>query len=250
MEIISRKDAKEKGLKRYFTGKECKYGHIAQRQTCSGTCLECERLRFKKDYQENPEKYKEINRHAYQKNREAVLEKRKKMRHVYRQRRRENRDKVNKYQMEYRKKNSEHLKAYYREYRKRDYRNTSELKMTNFMRSSIRRTFELMGTEKECLTVEILGYSPIQLKTHIEDLFVEGMSWENYGEWHIDHIKPINNLSPQSKDDVKEVNSLNNLAPMWAEDNLSKGDMELQEWIELLGEDSVQYKRYSRLLSN
>lgn len=45
MKIITRKEAKEKGLKRYFTGKACKNGHIAERLVCNKTCVECERIR-------------------------------------------------------------------------------------------------------------------------------------------------------------------------------------------------------------
>ena len=45
MKIITRKEAKEKGLKRYFTGKACKNGHIAERLVCNKTCIDCERIR-------------------------------------------------------------------------------------------------------------------------------------------------------------------------------------------------------------
>lgn len=41
MEIISRKEAKERGLKKYYTGKPCKYGHIAERWTGNKVCTEC-----------------------------------------------------------------------------------------------------------------------------------------------------------------------------------------------------------------
>jgi hypothetical protein len=44
-EVVSRKEAVEKGLKNYFTGKQCKYGHVSQRQTCSGQCNKCKVLR-------------------------------------------------------------------------------------------------------------------------------------------------------------------------------------------------------------
>ena len=44
MKLISRIEAKEQDLKRYFTGKPCSKGHIAERYTCKSTCIECERL--------------------------------------------------------------------------------------------------------------------------------------------------------------------------------------------------------------
>ena len=48
------------------------------------------------------------------------------------------------------------------------------------------------------------------------------MSWENYGEWHIDHKKPISKFD--KKTNLKIINSLCNLQPLWAKDNLSKGN--------------------------
>ena len=52
--IISRKEAKAKGLKRYFTGKECKNHHISERQISSGSCLKCHAEKQAKAYKENP----------------------------------------------------------------------------------------------------------------------------------------------------------------------------------------------------
>lgn len=48
MKIITRKEAKAKGLSRYFTGKACVHGHIAERYTCNKTCVECEAIRKQK----------------------------------------------------------------------------------------------------------------------------------------------------------------------------------------------------------
>ena len=59
MKIISRKEAKEKGLKRYFTGQPCKYGHIAERQTSNHGCIICLKNRCSERYwkgRERPEK--------------------------------------------------------------------------------------------------------------------------------------------------------------------------------------------------
>jgi hypothetical protein len=48
MQIISRAEAKAKGLKRYFTGKPCKHGHVAERVVFNATCVDCERAFLKK----------------------------------------------------------------------------------------------------------------------------------------------------------------------------------------------------------
>jgi hypothetical protein len=71
----------------------------------------------------------------------------------------------------------------------------------------------------------LVGYNIDQLKNHIENLFSEGMSWDNYGEWHIDHIVPIaafNFIRPEDED-FKRCWALENLQPLWAEDNHRKG---------------------------
>lgn len=47
--IITRKEAKSKNLIRYFTGKECKYGHISERMVTSGRCCECDKILQKTD---------------------------------------------------------------------------------------------------------------------------------------------------------------------------------------------------------
>lgn len=93
-------------------------------------------------------------------------------------------------------------------------------RLTSFMRACVRRTIKHKNGLKSKVQ---LGYSHIELKNHLESLFKDGMSWDNYGEWHIDHIKPIKAFLDEGVDDPAIVNSLNNLAPLWAKENLSKG---------------------------
>jgi hypothetical protein len=71
---------------------------------------------------------------------------------------------------------------------------------------------------------ELLGYNADDLKKHLERRFKDGMSWDNYGEWHIDHIIPVSAHNFQSPDDVdfKKCWALKNLQPLWAKDNLRK----------------------------
>ena len=68
--------------------------------------------------------------------------------------------------------------------------------------------------KKESETIKLLGYSALQLKEHIESLFIEGMSWGNHGEWHIDHIKMVSDFDSETPMCI--VNSLDNLRPLWA----------------------------------
>jgi len=71
-----------------------------------------------------------------------------------------------------------------------------------------------------------IGYSPFDLIKHIEAQFTKGMTWENYGEWHLDHIIPNSSFNYLSMDD-KEFSAcwaLSNLRPLWGHENMVKGD--------------------------
>jgi hypothetical protein len=90
---------------------------------------------------------------------------------------------------------------------------------------------ELTGSRKGGRrTFDLLGYSSADLKAHIELLFVPGMSWENYGEWHIDHIVPLSSFSYSTPEEpaFKAAWALKNLQPLWAADNLKKHAKVLQ----------------------
>lgn len=68
-----------------------------------------------------------------------------------------------------------------------------------------------------------LGYSADQLTDHLEWLFAPGMSWENYGKWHIDHIKPCAAFDLTDQVQFSECWALENLQPLWAGENCRKG---------------------------
>lgn len=72
---------------------------------------------------------------------------------------------------------------------------------------------------------QIVGYTIDDLMAHLEAQFVDGMNWDNFGEWHIDHIIPKAHFMFESTEDesFQECWALSNLQPLWAYDNLSKG---------------------------
>lgn len=72
-------------------------------------------------------------------------------------------------------------------------------------------------------TMSILGCSISELKIYIESKFQEGMTWDNYGMWHIDHIKPCALFDLTKEEQVNECFHFSNLQPLWATDNCSKG---------------------------
>jgi hypothetical protein len=78
----------------------------------------------------------------------------------------------------------------------------------------LNNTLKRLGKKKEGHTIDLIGYSALELKEHIESLFTIGMSWDNYGQWHIDHIKPVSSFDKDTP--IKTVNVLSNLQPLWA----------------------------------
>lgn len=72
----------------------------------------------------------------------------------------------------------------------------------------------------------LVGYSLEDLRAHLEKRFKEGMNWENYGQWHIDHKIPISvfNFEKPEDEDFKRCWALKNLQPLWAFDNIKKSN--------------------------
>lgn len=107
------------------------------------------------------------------------------------------------------------LSEYMRNYRNENYE-------AFFIRESVRRV--LIGRKDSILESEIVcGYSQEHLRCRIEFQFKAGMNWDNYGDWHLDHIKPVSRFVSQGETNPRIVNALSNLQPLWAEENMSKG---------------------------
>ena len=72
----------------------------------------------------------------------------------------------------------------------------------------------------------LVGYSIQDLKEHLQSQFKPGMNWDNYGQWHVDHIYPKSkfNIEALGDEEFKKCWSLTNLQPLWALDNLTKSD--------------------------
>lgn len=185
-DLVSRQEAKSMGMKTYFTGLPCKVGHVATRRVDSCKCIECV--------------------HAY--NREARRS------DVSGERRR---------RAEWREKNLERARSRDRG-RQKKYRSLLHYQLSKFMRQSVWRLLKLgLDDKKSTSTERLLGYSWRELKEHLEKQFLPGMSWQNYGLWHIDHITPLTKFTCLGKKATMKANCLTNLRPVWAEENLRKG---------------------------
>ena len=84
------------------------------------------------------------------------------------------------------------------------------------------RNFLTNGTKSKT-TEELLGCSFKELKLWLENQFTKGMTWDNYGEWHIDHVYPCAKFNLKQPYEQKICFNWFNLQPMWATENISKG---------------------------
>lgn len=174
------------------------------------------RQREKERYQKNKEKMIERQKKYYRLNREEVL---KKSSQYYRN----NIDKKKEYSHQYDKNNRDKRN----DYRKNKYDNDPIYRLRTNMTNAVNQSLKKSGLSKGGTHWEkLVGYTKKELKKHLENLFKPGMSWKNREEWHIDHIIPVSFFKYNSTDDVefRYCWSLNNIQPLWAIDNLEKGD--------------------------
>jgi len=161
-------------------------------------CKDCTKEKARKGYVKDIDKQRERSLKYYHKNEKVIKEKRKKY------------------------KSTKEFKTHQRLYQKEKYANDPEFKLGILIRGFCRRVTDAVKEQKELHSLEYLGCSLDEFKLHIESLWVEGMSWANHGDWHIDHKVPLDYFVKNS-DDPWEANHYTNLQPLWAADNLSKG---------------------------
>ena len=132
----------------------------------------------------------------------------------------ENKEKIKIYKKKYKQLNREQI----RKYENNRYKNFIEFRLAHLLRrrlgSAIRNNY------KTGSAVNDLGCSIKYLKSYLEKKFEIGMNWNNQGEWHIDHIKPLSNFDLTNRKQFLKANHYTNLQPLWAKDNMSKGNRE------------------------
>lgn len=120
----------------------------------------------------------------------------------------------------------------YGEWSKNREKTHPHFKITRRLRNRISSVIKQQGGTKSQRTIELIGCSVEDFITHFEDQFTEGMTWENYGRpngdflagWHIDHIRPCASFDLTDPEQQRVCFHYTNLQPLWAKDNLSKGD--------------------------
>lgn len=213
------------------------YKHPAALDGLRGWCKSCESIRSKEWKDKYSDFCKLRRREWYYKHRER--EKSKSL-----MRRNSHKEEYIKAARQWKKNNPERVKEYKREWslknptkakearkRKRNrYFSTSQGVLNHRMGCGLRHA--LCKTKNFRPWTTLLGYNVFHLKKHLESKFSEGMNWDLFkqGKIHIDHIIPLSRLYISSVDDptFKFAWSLGNLRPLWAEDNLRKGNKILQ----------------------
>lgn len=155
--------------------------------------------------------------------------------------REKNKEKLDEYTKNWYEQNKEHRKQYLKEYReknkdkirevKRNYERTRKAndpiyKLINNFRTAIYQVLKENNIQKNGHYFDILKYSPDDLIDHLEKQFMDNMTWDNYGQWHVDHIQPISSFDIREIGDDKfmECWSLRNLQPLWGEENIRKSN--------------------------
>jgi hypothetical protein len=108
-----------------------------------------------------------------------------------------------------------------REYQKKKRESDNLFRMTCNLRSRTSIAFRSSYWHKKSGLKNLLGCNYKTAFKHIESQFRDGMSWDNYGEWHIDHIIPL--CSATTVQELESLCHYKNLQPLWAEENISKG---------------------------
>ncbi len=114
--------------------------------------------------------------------------------------------------LEYKQKQADYIKKY---------RKDIKHKIIDYLRTRI--WYALKGTSKSKSTMKLVGCSIEQLRQYLQNKFKQGMTWDNYGKWHIDHIKPCISFDLIKVSEQCKCFNYKNLQPLWAEENCSKG---------------------------
>lgn len=123
--------------------------------------------------------------------------------------------------------NRENRRASKSAYERDRYRSNPKVMIRKRMSAAVRASlsWELAGKKSDRSWQALVGYTASDLKAHIERQFLAGMSWDNAGDWHIDHIVPVSSFTFTSFEcaDFRACWALTNLRPLWAEENMKKG---------------------------
>jgi hypothetical protein len=176
-------------------------------------CKVCINLRNKQYRDKNKIKFKIARKKYYSLNREKLLKEKRKYS-------KKTKDKKAIYDLDYRQNNKQKIQQH-----KRNWENKNKNNPLHKIKRNLRRRVHhaIKDNYKSAATFELIGCSAEQFKIYLESLFLENMSWDNYGsEWHIDHIIPCCNFDLSKEEEQRKCFHYTNQQPLWVKDNLKK----------------------------
>lgn len=178
------------------------------------SCKECRH----QEYKSNREHYIKRSKERYVEKKEcAPIEKIK-----TKNKKQRNKDYIKEKDRRYYQKNKEAVKNRVKEYMYNRIENDIGFKILQRCRTRLYKAVK--GYVKSARTQELIGCSVEYLLKHLESQFKEGMTWENYGEWHIDHIIPCASFDFTKANEQRKCFHYTNLQPLWADENYRKSD--------------------------
>jgi len=166
----------------------------------------------------------ESDKRHYLKNREKRLQ-------YFSDWQKDNRDRLNDYHQKWREKNIDKHREYKRKYEKHRKDTDPLYKLISNFRTAIYTVLKESNVDKYGHYFNVLQYTPEELINHLEKQFKDDMTWDNYGIWHVDHKFPITSFDIQEMGDEEFMKCwcLDNLQPMWGEENIRKSNKILED---------------------
>lgn len=194
MDTIDRKTAKKLNLKKYFTGKPCKHGHISYRWVLNGVCVQCS--------SENALRWQKKNLDRRRKTLQRYHE-----RHPGRQ---------NEHAATYRTRHPDRVAA-----AQKKHNLTPRRKLSQALR--IRMYHAIKKQAKKGSAIKDLGCTVQELMTYLEHHFTPKMTWHNWGTmWEIDHIIPLHAFDLLDRTQFLKAAHFTNLQPLLNEQHRAK----------------------------
>ena len=241
----------EKELSEFYINKYSKGGFRKECKICKNKVQKNWELNNKEKIKEvkkkyhinNKEKIKERSKEYRLNNKEKIKEYRLNNQEYSKEYSKEyrlnNKEKINEKGNIYRLNNKEKAKEYRLNNKEKANKRFRERKLINPLfklrfniRNNILSAIKRQGFTKKTKTYQILGCAFEEFKQHLEKQFTEGMTWKNQGEWHLDHIYPVS--LAKDEEELIRLNHYTNFQPLWAEDNLKKGNKIIEKQLILI----------------
>lgn len=225
----------EKPISEFRKNKRNKDGLNGACRTCSSEYSRLYRLNHPDEYviydQHRREKSKKEKRHRKYQTQEKYINYRRELRQTP-----ENKEyhrkyttaqKYRDYKNQYRIDNYDLVRGRERE-REKEYNKRPEVRIKRALRARLLGILKRGEGSKSGKMVELVGCTMPFLREHLESLWKEGMSWDNYGfgrgHWVMDHIIPCERFVLTIPEEQKKCFHYSNIQPLWWEENAAKSD--------------------------